>query len=247
MWGFLDGFAGGAAAEYVAVPLKWLAPMPDGLAHVEAAALPLVGLTALQALRKAALREGERILIKGASGGVGSAAVQLAKATGAHVTAIASAGSREHCLMLGADEVVDYTRTDPASLERRFDILLDLYGGSPYMRYRRLLRRGGRFVTVAPSLGLFPFVFLSRLLPIPKASALFVKPSRSDLEALARYAQAGALRMPVEATYTLETVEEAHRAVAEKHARGKRVLLVRQAAAENDEEADQQRLAEQAA
>ena len=228
VWGFLDGFGGGAAAEYVAVPQEWLSPMPEGLTYAEAAALPLVGLTALQALRKAGLGRGERVLIKGASGGVGSAAIQLIKAMGAHVTAVASVGSLDHCRRLGADEVVDYARTEPATLGGRFDVFLDLYGGSPYGRYRRVLKRGGRFVTIAPSPSTFSFVFLSRVLPLPRVSVLFVKPSRSDLEALARYAQAGSLRMPIEATYTLAAIHEAHRAVAEKHARGKRVLLVQE-------------------
>lgn len=229
VWGFLDGFDGGAAAEYVAVPQGWLASMPEGLPYTEAASLPLVGLTALQALRdKAGLKRGEKLLIKGASGGVGSAAIQLAKALGAHVTAVASTASLDHCRSLGADEVVDYVKTDPTTLEGRFDVFLDLYGGSPYVRYRRLLKRGGRFVTIAPSPSLFPFVPLSRVLPLPKVSVLFVKPNRSDLETLARYVKAGSLRMPVEATYTLETIREAHRAVAEKHTRGKRVLLVRE-------------------
>lgn len=226
VWGFLDGFNGGAAAEYVAVPQDWLAPMPERLSYTEAAALPLVGLTALQALRKARLGRGETLLVKGASGGVGSAAIQLAKAMGARVTAVASSHSLAHCRALGADEVVDYTRTDPATLPERFDVFLDLYGGSPYGRYRRLLKRGGRYVTIAPSPGLLPLAFLSPLLPLPKVSVVFVKPNRRDLETIAKYVEEGSLRMPLEATYTLETIQEAHRAVAEKHARGKRVLLV---------------------
>ena len=250
VWGFLDGFDGGAAAEYVAVPQGWLASMPKELSYAEAASLPLVGLTALQALRdKAGLKRGEKLLIKGASGGVGSVAIQLAKALGAHVTAVASTASLEHCRSLGADEVVDYIKTDPTTLEGRFNVFLDLYGGSPYVRYRSLLKSNGRLVTIAPSLGLFPFVFLSRALPLPKVSVLFVKPSRGDLETLARYVKAGSLRMPVEATYTLETIREAHRAVAEKHACGKRVLLVQEtvAAEAGDTGAAQQQHAEQVA
>ncbi len=231
VWGFLDGFGGGAAAEYVAVTQGWLAPMPEGLPYAEAAALPPVGLTALQALRdKALLQSGERLLLKGASGGVGSAAIGLAKAMGAHVTAVASTGSLEHCRMLGADEVVDYTCTDLLGLEGRFDVFLDLYGGSPFHTYRRLLERRGRFVTTAPDPSIFLNRLVTRLLPGPRADFVFVKPKQGDLVTLAAYVEAGALAMPVEATYTLETVREAHRAVAEGHARGKRVLLVQQTA-----------------
>ncbi len=231
VWGFLDGFAGGAAAEYVAVSQDWLSPMPEGISYAEAAALPLVGLTALQALRdKAKLQAGERLLIKGASGGVGSAAIGLAKAMGAHVTAMASTGSLERCRVLGADRIVDYTRTDLLSLEGRFDVFLDLYGGSPFHTYRRLLERRGRFVTAAPDPSIFLARLITRLLPGPKADFVFVKPKRDDLVTLTAYVEAGVLAMPIEATYTLETVREAHRAVAEGHARGKRVLLVQQTA-----------------
>ena len=229
VWGFLDGLNGGAAAEYVAVPQGWLAPMPEGLPYAEAAALPLVGLTALQALRdKADLKRGEKLLIKGASGGVGSAATQLAKALGAHVTAVASVSSLEHCRALGADEVMDYAQTDLTTLSQRFDVFFDCYGGSPYARYRRLLKKSGRFVTAAPDPSIFLARLVTRLLPGPKADFVFVKPRRDDLETLAGYVEAGALAMPIEATYTLETVREAHHAVAEKHARGKRVVLVRE-------------------
>jgi len=250
VWGFLDGFDGGAAAEYVAVPQGWLSPMPEGLPYAEAAALPLVGLTALQALRdKAKLRSGERLLIKSASGGVGSAAIRLAKAIGAYVTAVASTASLEHCRMLGADEVVDYTRTDPATLPGRFDVFLDLYGSSPFYTYRRLWERRGRFVTAAPDPNIFLARLVTRLLPGPRVDFVFVKPKRDDLVTLAAYVEAGALSMSIEATYTLETVREAHRAVTEKHACGKRVLLAREPVTSDARDADaaQRQHAEQVA
>lgn len=227
VWGFLDGFRGGAAAEYFVAKADWLAPAPDGLGDAETAALPLVGLTALQALRdRAELQPGERLLIKGASGGVGSAAIQLGKALGAHVTAVASAASLEHCLALGADRAIDYRVTDPADLDARFDVILDCYGGSSYPRYARRLRRGGRLVSIAPEPGLLVWAALSRVLPIPRAATMFVRPRRADLETLAGYAARGELRMPVQATYPLERVREAHDAAALRHARGKRVLIV---------------------
>jgi NADPH:quinone reductase-like Zn-dependent oxidoreductase len=227
VWGFLGSYDRGTAAEYVAVRRAEVAPPPERIGTVEAAALPLVGTTALQALRdRARLQPGERVLIKGASGGVGSAAIQIATAMGAHVTAAASGPNLEHCRGLGADEVVDYTATDPADLDARFDVVLDCYGGSPLRRYARLLTRGGRFVTIAPTPGLLLVSILSRLLPIPRVEAFFAKPNAADLTALARLVDDGTLRMAVMATYTLDQIREAHVAVAERHARGKRVLLV---------------------
>lgn len=227
VWGLLDGFGGGAAAEFVVVPVRWVAPMPANLDFTEAAALPLVGLTALQALRdRGRLQAGERLLIKGASGGVGSAAVQLAKALGAHVTALASAPNLAHCRALGADEALDYATFDPADHPRAFDVFLDCYGDTPYRRFSRLLARGGRFVTIAPTPVILLAGLLSRLLPLPRTEILFVRSSRADLDVLGGYVQAGALRMPVQTTYSLEQIREAHAAVSARHARGKRVLLI---------------------
>jgi NADPH:quinone reductase-like Zn-dependent oxidoreductase len=230
VWGMLDGFAGGAAADLAVVDAAWLGPAPERLDAVEAAGLPLVGLTALQALRAAGLRAGESVLVKGASGGVGSAAVQLAVAAGARVTAVAGPGSQEHCRELGAAAVVDYTRTDPAGLPERFDVVLDCIGASPLRRYRRILARGGRLVSIAPVPATLVLAAVTRFLPGPTVRTLFVRPSRADLDELAARADAGALRMPVQEAFPLERIADAHRILAERHGRGKRVLLVGAAA-----------------
>jgi NADPH:quinone reductase-like Zn-dependent oxidoreductase len=240
VWGFLDGFAGGAAADYAVVPRGCLAPMPRRLGWIEGAALPLVGTTALQGLRdKARLESGDRLLIKGASGGVGSAAIQIAKVMGAHVTALASGEGIDHCRALGADEVVDYRRTAPESLEERFDVFLDCVGLSPYRSYRRLFTRRGRWVTVAPVPMVYALTPVSRALaPVlggPSLGYVAVKPRRADLEELGRMADSGLLRMPVSVMYPLEEVRVAHDAVARRHGRGKQVLVISpEALAERD-------------
>ncbi len=231
VWGFLDGFMGGAAADYLVAPREWMAPMPERLGWVEAAAIPLVATTALQGLRDVArLTPGERLLIKGASGGVGTAAIQIAVVMRAHVTAIASGAGVEHCRSLGADEVVDYRKTDPAALRERFDVFLDCVGGSSIRAYRRLLRRGGRWVAVAPSLPIYALAPLSPLLnPVvggPRFGFVAVKPRRTDLEGIARLVDRGLLRMPVMQTYPLEEIRAAHAVVAARHGRGKRVVVV---------------------
>jgi NADPH:quinone reductase-like Zn-dependent oxidoreductase len=195
VWGFLDGFLGGAAAEYVAARRDWVARMPEGLAWVEAAAIPLVATTALQALRDVArLKAGEKLLIKGASGGVGSAAIQIAKVFGAYVTAIASGEGIDHCQRLGADTVVDYTRTDPTTLGQRFDVFFDCIGGSPYHAYRRLLRRGGRWVSTMPPPWFYPLAPISRVGPLlghPILGFVVVRPKRADLEEITASSSAG--------------------------------------------------------
>jgi NADPH:quinone reductase-like Zn-dependent oxidoreductase len=231
VWGFLDGYLGGAAADYVVVPRAWTAPMPRRLGWIEGAALPLVGTTALHGLRDVArLKSGDRLLIKGASGGVGSAAIQIAKAMGAHVTALASGDGIDHCRALGADTVVDYRRNPPESLGERFDVFLDCVGGSPYRAYRRLFTRRGRWVTTAPEPMVFALAPISlALAPVlggPRLGYVIVKPRRADLEELGRLVERGLLRMPVTAMYPLEEIRSAHDAVAKGHGRGKQVIVI---------------------
>ena len=231
VWGFLDGFLGGAAAEYVVAPRGWLEPMPRRLGWIEGAALPLVGTTALQGLRRAArLESGERVLIKGASGGVGSAAIQIAKAMGAHVTALASGDGIDHCRALGADAVVDYRRTAPEALGERFDVFLDCVGQSSYRGYRRLFTRRGRWVTIAPEPMVYALTPITRVLaPVlggPRLGYVTVKPRRTDLEEIGRLVERGLQRMPVTAMYSLEEIRKAHDAVARLHGRGKQVVVV---------------------
>ncbi|CAA9384098.1 MAG: hypothetical protein AVDCRST_MAG66-508, partial [uncultured Pseudonocardia sp.] len=117
-------------------------------------------------------------------------------------------------------------RTDPAELPERFDVVLDCIGASPLRRYRRILARGGRLVSIAPSPSTLALSVLTRIVPGPTVSTLFVKPRRADLDELAAHADAGALRMPVQETFPLERIADAHRALTERHGRGKRVLLV---------------------
>ncbi len=170
------------------------------------------------------------MLIKGASGGVGSAAIQIARAHDAHVTAIASRGGIEHCRGLGADEVVGYDVIDLCTLSDRFDVLLDCVGGSSLLRTRRLLGRRGRWVAVAPSLPIYALAPLSpvvsRMLGLPKLGFLVVKPRRADLEEIGELVDQGLLRMPVTHTYALDEIRAAHDDVAAPHARGKRVVAI---------------------
>ena len=224
VWAYLGGLPKrlGPTAEYAVVRADRCAPAPAGLDLVHAAALPTVGLTALQLLRDAVrVRPGDRVLVVGASGGVGSAAVQLAVAMGATVTAVAGPGNADLCLDLGATEVLDHSAAPPT--DHAFDAVVDLHGGRA-REYRRVLARGGRMATTATRA--IPFALASALLPGPRVRIVQVKARRDDLAALTRYADEGALRPVVDRLYPLEQVVAAHRAVETGHARGKRVIVL---------------------
>ncbi|MCY9786762.1 NAD(P)-dependent alcohol dehydrogenase [Nocardiopsis sp. EMB25] len=227
VWGYLGthGHETGAAADYLLARREQVAAAPASVDSVSAAALPTVGTTALEALRdKLRLRSGQRLLVVGASGGVGGTAVQLGRAMGASVTAVASARNADLCRELGADRVIDYASTGADASGREFDALLDCHGAA-LRRYRRLLLPGGRAATIAVKA--FPYALWSRLLPGPGVRVVISRPRRSDMEALAGHVDRGELRPVVERVYPLVEVQEAHRAVETGHARGKRVLDLR--------------------
>ncbi|MFB4274189.1 NAD(P)-dependent alcohol dehydrogenase [Nonomuraea sp. MTCD27] len=228
VWGLL-GRSFGSAAEFVAVRPRRLSRVPAGLDLAEAAALPAVGTTAITALRdKAALAAGERLLVRGAAGGVGSVAVQLGKAMGAYVTALAGARNLELVRGLGADEVLDYATTGPAGLGA-FDVVLDTVG-TAHPAYRRLLTPGGRMVAIA-----FDLKRAAASLSYVAASAVFGRrrvrffsgnPTHRLLADLARYVETGAIRPVVDTVFPLAGIAEAHRALESGGVRGKIVVRV---------------------
>jgi NADPH:quinone reductase-like Zn-dependent oxidoreductase len=222
VWGFLGDVSGrvGAAAEFIPVKPAALSPAPAGIDLVEAAALPSVGVTALCALRDSLrLRSGDRLLVVGGSGGVGSAAIQLATATGAKVTAVSSAANQGFCEDLGAAETFDYTA--PQRIGATFDAVLDCHG-SALGTYRRLLRPGGRMMTTASSgMG---YAMRSAVTPGPRVRVMMARSRRADLAALAEHVERGALRPVVEGVHPPERISQLHAEVATGHARGKRVI-----------------------
>ncbi|MBY8848925.1 NAD(P)-dependent alcohol dehydrogenase [Saccharothrix longispora] len=225
VWGALPRGTFGSAAEYVAVHPRQVATAPAGLDLVRAAALPGVGTTAVTALRdKVRLRPGERLLVRGATGGVGHVAVQLGRAYGAHVTALASAANLDLARSLGADEVVDY-RTDPADLGA-FDVVLDMHG-SDLRAYRRLLRPGGRMVAIAFRSAADVGYLLASTALGPRRARFFSGNPRADLFAdLTALVEDGSVEPLVDTVHPLSGAATAHRALETGGGRGKHVLRV---------------------
>ena len=239
VYAMLPSLAGGGYAEYAAAPERDTACMPANLPYEEAAAVPLAGLTALQALRdQANLRPGAHILINGASGGVGSFAVQIAKALGAQVTAVCSGRNAALALDLGADMVIDYTQTDITAGDARYDVVFDAANAYPVWRWRRVLRPGGTAVSVNPGYALPPLKWLLRLSRRERLCSLLVQPGGADLETITGWIAASAVRPVVDRSYSLADAGAAHRHSETGRARGKIVLAVDQQLARSRREAE---------
>jgi NADPH:quinone reductase-like Zn-dependent oxidoreductase len=228
------GLAHGALAEYVRVR-DAVAPKPSGLSFDEAAAVPVAGFTALQALRdKGRVEPGQRVLINGASGGVGTFAVQIAKALEAEVTGVCSTRNVELVRSLGADHVVDYTQEDFTRGERRYDLLLDVAGTRSFAECRRVLAPGAGVIVIgAPKdsrlLGPLRHIVAMRLAGVRSGHRVIffiAKPNRADLGALAELIQAGKMRPVIDRHYELDKVADAFRHLGDGHAQGKVVVTL---------------------
>jgi NADPH:quinone reductase-like Zn-dependent oxidoreductase len=214
----------GCYAEYVVSPSRHLARIPDGLEDVDAAAMPLAGLTAWQALvETAGVGAGSRVLVLGAAGGVGHLAVQVAKARRAWVAGTASAGKHGFLAELGADEAIDYTSEAVADGVQDVDVVFDAVGGDAGVGAVPALRDGGVLVTVSGSAvaGLREAA-AGRV----RVEGILVEPDRAGMEALASLAADGKLRPRVARTFALEEAAEAHRLSEQGRTRGKIVLRV---------------------
>jgi NADPH:quinone reductase-like Zn-dependent oxidoreductase len=220
----------GAFAEYVAG--RTMMPMPAGLTFEQAAAIPTAGFTALQGLRdKGELQAGQRVAINGAGGGVGTFAVQIAKALDADVTAVTGPRALETVASLGADSVVDYTRDDFSRQRGRYDLILDVGGNRRLSDLRRALKPAGRLVMVAPQPGqwigpiarIAGAVITTRLGRQPAIPYLAV-PNRDDLVVLSRMVETGKIRPVIDRSFGFEHIPEAIRYLESGVAVGKVVI-----------------------
>ncbi|HEU0304470.1 MAG TPA: NAD(P)-dependent alcohol dehydrogenase [Gaiellaceae bacterium] len=223
------GIRSGANAEYVCVrEAGVLAHMPAGMSFEEAAAVGDGAITALAALRTVNLRRGQRIVVYGASGSIGTAAVQLATHFGAHVTAVCNTKTLELARSLGADEAVDYTREDFTKRGRSYDVVFDAVGKLSFRRCRRALDRGGIYISTDPGLLWHTpmFALVTRWIGERKVKLLMARYAKQDLLALKELIEAGEYRAVIDRTYPLDEVVEATRYVETGQKTGNVVLLL---------------------
>jgi NADPH:quinone reductase-like Zn-dependent oxidoreductase len=218
-------YEAGCYAEYVVAPSRHFAPVPGGMDLVEAAALPLAGLTAWQMLVDVAqVTPGARVLVSAAAGGVGHLAVQIAKARGAYVIGTASASKHGFVKELGADEVVDYTAADVAEAVRDVDVVVQMFGGDHALSALGCLRPGGIMVN-AQGAWTEGMAEGAEVLGV-RATSYLVEPDAEGLGALARLVEEGRLAVHLSARFPLAEAAAAHELVAEGRTTGKVVLTV---------------------
>lgn len=227
VFGMLSPFAGGACAEYAALPEASAAQKPDNLTFVEAAAIPIAGLAALQALRDVGrLEPGQRVLVNGASGGVGTFAVQIAKALGTEVTGVTSAANAEFVLGLGADRVLDYRSQDFTTLGDRYDVIFDAVATRSFRACAAALAPRGTYVSTLPAPSTIAQMVVGPVLGGKRAGVLFLRGRGADLDALRKMVEAGKLRPHIDRTFALRDTAQAHALSETGHARGKLVIRV---------------------
>jgi NADPH:quinone reductase-like Zn-dependent oxidoreductase len=225
------GVGRGTLAEYVATTEARLAPRPRALTFEQAAAMPVAGCTALQGMRdRARVQPGQRVLVYGAGGGTGTFAVQIAKAFGAHVTAVTRTEHMELLRSIGADDVIDYTREDFTRLGRRWDVVFDIGADRPPEEYERALADGGQLVLVgAPKQAGALLKRIAMALFQPRAGrrvTLSAKANAGDLTALADLVEAGKLAPVIDRTYPLSEAADAFRYLGTGRAGGKIAITI---------------------
>lgn len=228
------GSSVGAFAEFVAAREDELAPKPVATTFEAAAAVPTAGFTALQGLRdKGRIQRGQRVLIHGAGGGVGTFAVQIAKALGAEVSAVSSTRNVDMLRSLGADQVIDYTREDFTKGTTRYDLIFDIGADRPLSDCRRVLTPDGTLVMVGPGRGdwIGPVTRIVRAMVTTRTSSQRVLPfladdEHADLVTLRDWLEAGTIQPVICRSFPLSSTAEAIRHVEEGHAQGKVVITV---------------------
>jgi len=228
------GGRGGAYAEYVTVK-KAIALKPANVTFEEAASVPTAGITALQGLRDyGKIQPGQKVLINGASGGVGSFAVQIAKAYGAEVTAVCSTQNVEHARSLGADHVIDYTKEDFTRSGQKYDLLFNVNGSQSWSAYKRVLKPDATFVLAGgprtPLIGPLSLLIKMRIgmLGSSQKFAFFIAQfNREDMQVLKDLLETGKVKPFVEKTYPMTRIADAMRHLGTGHAQGKIVVTMR--------------------
>lgn len=220
----------GGLAEYVCAKESAFAHKPTNLSHEEAAAVPMAAVTALQSLKKGNIKAGQKVLINGASGGVGTFAVQIAKSFDTEVTAVCSSKHIENARSLGADHTIDYNKENFTKNGKRYDLILATNGYHTLADYKRALTTNGVYVCSGGALKqIFESIILGNLATIgtnKKMTNLSAKPNQDDLIFVKQLIESGKVKSFVEKTYPFEQTPEAFRHLAQGHASGKIVIKI---------------------
>jgi NADPH:quinone reductase-like Zn-dependent oxidoreductase len=216
-----------AFAEYVRADERAIFPKPKNAGFDEASTIPVAGLTALQSLRDLGhIADGDRVLINGASGGVGTYAVQIAKIFGADVTAVCSASNAALAKGLGADRVIDYEREDFTGGKEPYDIIFDAVSKRSFGECKKVLTPGGIYVNTLPVFSVLVNQYLTGFLTRRKAKSVMVRPNAADMEWMKTHIEAGKIRIVIDRVYSLEQIREAFAYSETGKAKGKIILKV---------------------
>ncbi len=228
VFGELAGNGFGGFAEFVCAPERFWVLKPAGVSFIDAAAIPMAGLTALQGLRDlGGIQAGQKVLICGAGGGVGTFAVQLARYYGADVTAVCGPGNVERIRALGANRVIDYTKTDFTAEDEHYDLILAVNGSQSISEYKRVMARQGKLVVAGGALTQIINVMLFGWLHSisgSKVCMLAANTNPGDLEFLINLLQEGKIKPVIDKTYPLDQTPDAMKYLSQGHARGKVVI-----------------------
>ncbi len=221
----------GAFAQYVKIDATAIAAKPDGVNHIDAAAMPCAGMTSFQTLHNIAqVKAGETVLVNGASGGVGVYALQIAKALGARVVAVCGPDNADLCASLGADAVINYRQENFEDHTTAFDVVYDVIGRSGPKRSAGCLKPGGRYITTIPSVKTAAVAarswLASKILPGKRKTShlVLVKPQPADLDAMAQMLLFGKLRSVIDSRHDLNDIEQAFERSQTWRARGKIII-----------------------
>ena len=231
MVGDLSDFGFGGFAEYVVAPEKALILKPEKISFEDATALPLAGITALQALRdKGNIQKGQQVLIIGCSGGVGTFAVQLAKYFGAVVAGVCSTKNLKQTSLLGANYVIDYTKEDFTKINRTYDLILAINGNYPLSACKPLLNPNGKYIMIGGSLKqIFKSILFGWLMSFgsKKMTFLTARSNQKDLEFIVKLVEDGKIKPVIYKFYKLDKAADAMRYLTEQHAQGKVVIKMK--------------------
>lgn len=228
IYGSIDATKGGAYAEYLTVHPETVSYKPQGLSFNQAAAIPMAALTALQSLRDLGhVSTGKKVLINGCSGGVGTFAIQIAKAYNAEVTGVCSYRNIALAKKLGAGKVVDYTKEDVLDLQEKFDVFFDVVANQNFTKVKNLLTKKGIYITTSPSFKTIAQSVFTNFFRQKKIKIVFVRSIPEDLNCIRALIESGKLTPYISKVYPLQYAREAHELSESGRAKGKLVLEVK--------------------